>query len=81
MVQEIEACEAKWRAAGEPRLTGRGIMVRHWLALANYLAGRDRKGTRALLQEIGPYLGNVGAYGYFWLKQREGFDAVRKWAK
>ena len=78
---EIDACAAKWQAAGEPRLSGRGIMLRHWLALANYLADRDRNGTRMLLQQIGPYLGNVPAYGYFWMQQIEGFDAVRHWAR
>ncbi|GAA3755196.1 hypothetical protein GCM10022225_44940 [Plantactinospora mayteni] len=63
VIREIEACAAKWRGAGEPRLIGRGITLRHWLALANYLAGHDRKGTRALLTQIGPYLGSTAVYG------------------
>lgn len=80
VIREIEACAAKWRGAGEPRLIGRGITLRHWLALANYLAERDRKGTRALLAQIGPYLGSTAVYGYFWVRQTEGFQAVWKWA-
>jgi hypothetical protein len=80
VIQEIEACAAKWRGAGEPRVLGRGITLRHWLALANYLGEHDRKGTRALLTQIGPYLGSTAAYGYFWLRQAEGFRAVWKWA-
>lgn len=80
VIREIDACAAKWRAGGEPRLIGRGIVLRHWLALANYLADRDRKGTRELLRQIGPHLGNVAPYGYFWVKQTEGFEAVHQWA-
>jgi hypothetical protein len=80
VIREIEACAAKWRGAGEPRLIGRGITLRHWLALANYLAEHDRKGTKALLAQIGPYLGSTATYGYFWMRQTEGFHAVWKWA-
>ncbi|WP_326557834.1 hypothetical protein [Micromonospora sp. NBC_01796] len=80
VIGEIDACAAKWRGAGEPRLIGRGITLRHWLALANYLADHDRKGTKALLAQIGPYLGNTATYGYFWMRQTEGFHAVWKWA-
>lgn len=81
VIREIDACAAKWRAAGEPRLTGRGITLRHWLALANYLAEHDREDTKALLAQIGPYLGSTGAYGYFWRRQTEGFHTVWKWAR
>ncbi|GAA1406973.1 hypothetical protein [Catellatospora coxensis] len=80
VIQEIDWCAAKWRAAGEPRLVGRGITLRHWLALANFLGGHDRKGTKALLAQIGPYLGSTAAYGYFWMRQAQGFQAVWKWA-
>ncbi|MEV4538715.1 hypothetical protein AB0J82_33540 [Asanoa sp. NPDC049518] len=80
VIGEIEACAARWRGAGEPRLIGRGITLRHWLALANFLAGHDRAGTRALMAQIGPYLGNTATYGYFWMDQSEGFRAVAKWA-
>jgi hypothetical protein len=48
VVAEIDAYAAKWRAAGEPRLIGRGVTLRHWLALANYLAGRDQETERRL---------------------------------
>lgn len=81
VIREIDACAAKWRGAGEPPLTGRGVTLRHWLALANYLAGHDRKGTNALLAQIGPYLGSTPTYGYFWMRQSEGFHAVWKWAR
>ncbi|SNT64560.1 hypothetical protein SAMN05421812_117100 [Asanoa hainanensis] len=80
VIGEIQACAAKWRGAGEPRLIGRGITLRHWLALANFLAQHDRAGTKALVEQIGPYLGNTAAYGYFWMRQAEGFRAVAKWA-
>ncbi|GIF74469.1 hypothetical protein [Asanoa siamensis] len=80
VIAEIEWCAAKWRGAGEPRLTGRGTTLRHWLALANYLADHDRAGTRVLLDQVGRYLGSVPTYGYFWMKQADGFTAVRKWA-
>jgi hypothetical protein len=81
VIREIDACAAKWRGAGEPRLIGRGITLRHWLALANYLAEHDREGTKALLAQIGPHLGSTAAYGYFWMRQAEGFHAVWKWAR
>jgi hypothetical protein len=80
VIGEISACAAKWRGAGEPRLIGRGIALRHWLALANYLAGHDPKGTRAVLAQVGIHLGSTPAYGYFWMRQTEGFHAVWKWA-
>jgi hypothetical protein len=80
VIAEIDACAAKWRAAGEPPLLGRGMMLRHWLVLANYLGEHDRNGTKALLAQIGPYLGSTTAYGYFWMRQTEGFQAVRRWA-
>ncbi|WP_194821082.1 hypothetical protein [Micromonospora sp. S-DT3-3-22] len=80
VIREIDACATKWRGTGEPRLIGRGITLRHWLALANYLAGRDREGTKAILAQIGPYLGSTTTYGYFWMRQTEGFHAVWKWA-
>src|SRR5262245_52016420 len=80
VIREIDACAAKSRGAGEPRLIGRGITLRHWLGLANYLADHDRAGTRELLKHIGPYLGDTAAYGYFWMRQSEGFHAVWKWA-
>ncbi|MEV0130404.1 hypothetical protein AB0H83_18325 [Dactylosporangium sp. NPDC050688] len=69
----------KWCAAGTPRMAGRGITLRHWLALANFLADRDPAGTKVLLRGIGPYLGSTPAYGYFWMRQSEGFQAVRRW--
>ncbi|MEU8238157.1 hypothetical protein AB0C07_07930 [Actinoplanes missouriensis] len=81
VIEEITWCATKWRAAGEPRLTGRGITLRHWLALANHLSDRDREGTRALLTQIGSYLGSTPAYGYFWMRQADGFHAVTKWAR
>ena len=81
VIREIDACAAKWRGAGEPRLIGRGITLRHWLALANYLAEHDRKGTKALLAQIGPYLGSTATYGYFWMRQIEGLHSVWKWAR
>jgi hypothetical protein len=81
VIQEVAWCAAKWQAAGEPRLIARGITLRHWLALANYLAGHDRPGTKRLLASIGSYLGNTAAYGYFWMRQAEGFQAVTKWAR
>ncbi|MCM0676489.1 hypothetical protein NCC78_17620 [Micromonospora phytophila] len=81
VIREIDACAAKWRGAGEPRLIGRGITLRHWLALANYLAEHDREGTKALLAQIGPYIGSTAAYGYFWVRQTEGFHTVWKWAR
>jgi hypothetical protein len=81
VIRELDACAAKWRGAGEPRLIGRGTTLRHWLALANYLADHDREGTRALLTQVGPYLGNTAAYGYFWMRQTEGFHVVSKWAR
>ncbi|WP_189638304.1 hypothetical protein [Actinoplanes lobatus] len=81
VTQEIAWCAAKWRAAGEPRLIARGITLRHWLALANYLAGHDRPGTKAVLSQIGSYLGSTPAYGYFWMRQAEGFQTVSKWAR
>ncbi len=81
VIREIDACAAKWRAAGEPRLIGRGITLRHWLALANYLANRDRAGTTTLLAQIGPYLGSTPVYGYFWMRQTDGFHVVSKWAR
>jgi hypothetical protein len=81
VIREIDACAAKWRGAGEPRLIGRGVTLRHWLALADYLAEHDREGAKALLAQIGPYLGSTGAYGYFWMDQAEGFHAVWKWAR
>lgn len=79
--REIDECAAKWRGAGEPRLIGRGITLRHWLALANYLAGRDREGTKDLFAQIGPYLGSTPVYGFFWMRQIEGFHTVWKWAR
>jgi hypothetical protein len=81
VIREIDACAAKWRAAGQPRPTGRGIMLRHWLALAHCLGEHDREGTKALLAQIGPYLGSTTVYGYFWMRQTEGFQAVWKWAR
>ncbi|GAA2710398.1 hypothetical protein [Actinoplanes palleronii] len=81
VIQEIEWCAGKWRAAGEPRLIGRGVTLRHWLALANHLADRDRAGTKALLAQIGPYLGSTPAYGYFWMEQAAGFEAVSRWVR
>lgn len=81
VIQEIAWCAAKWRAAGEPRLIARGITLRHWLALANYLSGQDRPGTRSLLASIDSHLGNTPAYGYFWMRQDEGFRTVSKWAR
>jgi hypothetical protein len=81
VIREIDACAAKWRAAGEPRLIARGITLRHWLALAYYLAEQHREGAKALLAQIGPYLGSTPAYGYFWMRQTEGFHAVWKWAR
>ena len=80
VIGEIDACAAKWRGAGDPRLTGRGVTLRHWLALANYLAGHDQRGTKAILAQVGPYLGSTPAYGYFWMRQSEGFKVVWKWA-
>ncbi|GIF03399.1 hypothetical protein [Actinoplanes siamensis] len=81
VIQEISWCAAKWRAAGEPRLIARGVTLRHWLALANYLAGHDRAGTRTLLAHVGSYLGSTAAYGYFWMRQAEGFQAVSTWVR
>ncbi|WIM92580.1 hypothetical protein ACTOB_004528 [Actinoplanes oblitus] len=81
VIQEIAWCAAKWRAAGEPRLIARGVTLRHWLALANYLSGHDRAGTRAVLAPVGSYLGSTVAYGYFWMQQAEGFQAVSKWVR
>ncbi|BCJ47379.1 hypothetical protein GCM10010168_17370 [Actinoplanes ianthinogenes] len=81
VIQEIAWCAGKWRAAGEPRLIARGVTLRHWLALANHLSGQDRAGTRTLLAHIGSYLGSTAAYGYFWMRQAEGFEAVSKWAR
>ena len=78
--REINDCAMKWCAAGTPRMVGRGVTLRHWLALANFLADRDLAGTKVLLREIGPYLGSTAAYGYFWMQQSEGFHAVWKWA-
>ncbi|MEV4343188.1 hypothetical protein AB0J83_01725 [Actinoplanes sp. NPDC049596] len=81
VMQEIAWCAAKWQAAGEPRLIACGVTLRHWLALANYLADHDRPGTQRLLAPVGSYLGSVPAYGYFWMKSSEGFEAVSKWAR
>ncbi|MFI7075241.1 hypothetical protein [Micromonospora sediminicola] len=81
VIWEIDGCAAKWRGAGEPRLIGRGVTLRHWLALANYLADHDRAGTKALLTQLQSYLGSTPAYGYFWVQQAEGFHAVWKWAR
>ncbi|MDR6317397.1 hypothetical protein [Actinoplanes couchii] len=80
VAEEVAVCGAKWRAAGEPSLLGRGIMLRHWLALAHFLSARGRDDSRDLLDQIGPYLGDTPAYGYFWLRQTEGFRVVRRWA-
>lgn len=77
---EITCCAAKWQFPGTARLTGRGITVRHWLALANYLTDQNRQSTRTLLTEIGPYLGDTPVYAYFWADQAEGFHAIQKWA-
>lgn len=81
VIQEIAECAAKWRAACEPRLLARGVTVRHWLALADFLSGQDRAGTRAVLAQVGLHLGSTPAYGYFWMRQAEGFQAVSKWAR
>jgi len=81
VIQEITSCASKWQSAAEPRLIARGVTLRHWLALANYLAGHDRAGTKALIAQIGPYLGSTPVYGYFWMRQAEGFQAVSKWAR
>lgn len=78
--QEINDCAVKWCATGTPRMLGRGVTLRLWLALANFLADRDRAGTRVLLREIGPYLGSTVAYGYFWSRQSDGLHAIWKWA-
>jgi hypothetical protein len=79
VIREIDACVAKWRSAGTPSLIGRGIVLRHWQALAYYLSDR-RSEALAVVDEIGPYLGSVPAYGYFFPRQSEGFQAVWKFA-
>jgi hypothetical protein len=76
--RELDACVAKWRAAGPPRL-GRAMTCRNWQALGYTLAGR-RDEAKAVFDEIGPYVGSTPAWGYFHLRQSEGFLAGWRWA-
>jgi hypothetical protein len=76
--QELDACVAKWRTGGA-RLTGRGMTCRHWQLIAYALAGR-RDEARTVLDEIGLYLGDTPAWGFFWLDQPTGFLSTWYWA-
>jgi hypothetical protein len=76
--RELDECVARWRV-GTPRLIGRGITCRHWQLIGYLLAGR-RDEAKAVLDEIGPYLGSTAAWGYFYGGQAEGFRAAWRWA-
>ncbi|WP_018349089.1 DUF4034 domain-containing protein [Longispora albida] len=76
--RELDAAVAKWRSGG-PRPLGRSMTCRHWETLGYVLGGR-KADARRVLDEIGPYLGSVPAWGYFWLRQAEGYEAAWKWA-
>ncbi|MFC6020036.1 hypothetical protein ACFP2T_28060 [Plantactinospora solaniradicis] len=74
---ELDSWAAKWRA-GVPR-PGRAMTCRHWLALAYFLSGR-RAETKAVLDEIGPYVGSTLAWAYFLPSTEEGFLTAWRWA-
>jgi hypothetical protein len=74
---ELDSWAAKWRA-GVPR-PGRAVTCRHWLALAYFLSGR-RAETKAVLDEIGPYLGSTIAWAYFFPSTEAGFLTAWRWA-
>jgi len=76
--RELDACVAKWRV-GTPRLTGRDMTCRHWQVIGYMLGGR-RAEAKAVLDEIGAFLGSTPAWGYFYHDQLEGFRAAWQWA-
>jgi hypothetical protein len=80
VIEEIDACIARWRDPGTPRLIGRGVVLRHWQVLAYFLADRNQKQARAVLDELGNHLGGIAAYGYFFPRQTEAFRTIWKWA-
>lgn len=74
---EVDACAAKWRAAGPPTHAS-AMVCRNWLALAYSLAER-RAEAKAMFDEIGPYA-NGYTWGYFYGGLSRGFVTAWRWA-
>jgi hypothetical protein len=75
---ELDGCVAKWRAV-PPQPLGRSMTARHWAALGYTLRGMAPQ-AKAMLDEIGPYLGVTPVWGYFYSKRADGFLAAWRWA-
>lgn len=67
------ALSGDWRAARDV------VTCRHWQVIGYMLGGR-RTEARAVLDEIGAFLGSTPAWGYFYHDQSEGFRAAWQWA-
>jgi hypothetical protein len=79
IMRELDACAAKWRAAGPPAL-GRSLTLRHWQALGYVLSDR-RAEAKAVFDEIGPYLRPApAAWAMFWLRRDKGACNGWVWA-
>ncbi|MEU4624957.1 hypothetical protein AB0G04_33910 [Actinoplanes sp. NPDC023801] len=72
--QEIDSLIAKWRAGTPHPATAQ--MLRQWVALFYSLAGR-RKETRAVFEELGPYVIPHHAWGYLYGGGEYGY--LRSW--
>ncbi len=73
---EVDACAAKWRAAGRPAHCS-AMISRNWLALAYSLAERHTE-AKAMFDEIGPYA-TSHAWAHFYGGVSHGF--VTAWRR
>jgi hypothetical protein len=75
--QELDWCVVKWYALGPPR-QGAVMAARHLQAVAYTLSNR-RTDLKAVLDDIGPYLGGAYPWSYFF-GIPSGFIRVWRWA-
>lgn len=75
--RELDACVAKWRAAGSPTHAD-AMVCRNWIAVAYALSDR-RAEAKAVFDEIGPYVTSP-AWSYFFGGRKHGFLSNWRWA-
>ncbi|WP_326999702.1 hypothetical protein OHA72_31750 [Dactylosporangium sp. NBC_01737] len=75
--QEVDACVAKWHAAGPPAHP-KAVLCDNWLAIV-YALGSRRRECRAVFRRIGPYAA-THLWTCFFGSQAGGFLANWRWA-